>query len=169
MAMKLPVVASALMIKRSSKRYLMNCILMNLRQSGNLVFFSMLSLLVPRLMGVCIWSPRLDAVGNSVRGVEMANRLTQIYRLHLYDGVAARSERIDLRTLQIDQSQSVGRLGAGFSRPVTSCRNDHADAKSDVSASSAPSGVEAHTSIVPRSADGRHRNVGTSEKTIGRF
>ncbi len=55
-------------------------------------------LVVPRLMGVCIWSPRLDAVGNSVRGVEMAKRLAQTYRLHLYDGVAARSARIDPRT-----------------------------------------------------------------------
>lgn len=50
-------------------------------------------LVVPRLMGVCIWSPRLDAIGNSVRGVEMADRMARTYRLHLYDGVSAKHER----------------------------------------------------------------------------
>jgi ankyrin repeat protein len=52
-------------------------------------------LVVPRLMGVCVWSPRLDAIGNSVRGVEMADRMANTFRLHLYDGVSAKHERID--------------------------------------------------------------------------
>ena len=52
-------------------------------------------LVVPRLMGVCVWSPRLDAIGNSVRGVEMADRMGKTFRLHLYDGVSAKHERID--------------------------------------------------------------------------
>ena len=54
-------------------------------------------LVVPGLMGICIWSPRLDRVGNSVRGVEVATRLTQTYRLHLYDSISAAGERIDPR------------------------------------------------------------------------
>jgi glutaminase len=54
-------------------------------------------LVVPGLMGVCIWSPRLDRVGNSVRGIEVAKRLTQTYRLHLYDSISAAAERIDPR------------------------------------------------------------------------
>ena len=52
-------------------------------------------LVVPRLMGVCVWSPRLDAIGNSARGVEMAERMAKTFRLHLYDGVSAVHERID--------------------------------------------------------------------------
>lgn len=56
-----------------------------------------LLLVVPGLMGICIWSPRLDRVGNSVRGVEVATRLTQTYRLHLYDSISAAGERIDPR------------------------------------------------------------------------
>jgi glutaminase len=55
-------------------------------------------LVVPRLMAICIWSPRLDAIGNSVRGVDLATRLAQTYRLHLYDGFSAQSKRIDPRT-----------------------------------------------------------------------
>ena len=54
-------------------------------------------LVIPGLMGICSWSPRLDQNGNSVRGVEMAKRLTDTYRLHLYDGVASLGERIDPR------------------------------------------------------------------------
>lgn len=52
-------------------------------------------LVIPRVMAVCVWSPRLDAIGNSVRGVEMAERMASKFRLHVYDGVAAGRERID--------------------------------------------------------------------------
>lgn len=54
-------------------------------------------LVVPNVMGICIWSPRLDEIGNSVRGVEMAKRLTQTYNLHLYDSISAAGDRIDPR------------------------------------------------------------------------
>lgn len=54
-------------------------------------------LVVPKLMGICIFSPRLDAQGNSARGVEVAKQLIQNCRLHLYDGVMTDSERIDPR------------------------------------------------------------------------
>ncbi len=54
-------------------------------------------LVVPNLMGICIWSPRLDEIGNSVRGVEMAARLTDTYSLHLYDSISSASDRIDPR------------------------------------------------------------------------
>ena len=36
-------------------------------------------LIVPRLMGICIFSPRLDKQGNSVRGIEMAKKITSKY------------------------------------------------------------------------------------------
>ena len=54
-------------------------------------------LVVPKLMGICIFSPRLDAQGNSVRGVEVARQLVQKCRLHLYDGVMTDRDRIDPR------------------------------------------------------------------------
>jgi len=52
---------------------------------------------VPSLMGVCIWSPRLDDIGNSVRGIEIATKLVERYTLHLYDRVSAVGDRIDPR------------------------------------------------------------------------
>jgi len=54
-------------------------------------------LVVPKLMGICIFSPRLDAQGNSARGVDMAKRLIEDFRLHAYDGVMTDAKRIDPR------------------------------------------------------------------------
>lgn len=89
-------------------------------------------LVVPRLMGICIWSPRLDAIGNSVRGVDMAKRLAQTYRLHVYDGVAERSDRIDPRTpaarLRVRQtSQALRAANIGDLRTLRHLYDDHAD------------------------------------------
>ena len=54
-------------------------------------------LVVPKLMGICIFSPRLDAQGNSARGVDFARKLIGEYRLHLYDDVMTGGKRIDPR------------------------------------------------------------------------
>ena len=48
-------------------------------------------------MGVCIWSPRLDAIGNSVRGVDMAARLVETYNLHIYDSISGAGDKINPR------------------------------------------------------------------------
>ena len=52
-------------------------------------------LIVPQLMGICIFSPRLDAQGNSVRGIEMSKRLTSKYLVHTFDGTMTDTDRID--------------------------------------------------------------------------
>ena len=54
-------------------------------------------LIVPKLMGICIFSPRLDSQGNSIRGVETAKKIIEKYRLHLYDDVMIDNQRIDPR------------------------------------------------------------------------
>jgi glutaminase len=86
-------------------------------------------LVVPRLMGVCVWSPRLDAIGNSVRGVEMAERIASTFRLHLYDGVSAGRERIDpgVRTAQTrarETSQALRAAGLGDLRTLQRLLDD---------------------------------------------
>jgi len=65
-------------------------------------------LAVPGLMGVCIWSPRLDHIGNSVRGVDIATQLTERYALHLYDGITNQGDRIDPR-IPVIQAETVRR------------------------------------------------------------
>lgn len=42
---------------------------------------------VPNLMGIAVWSPRLDECGNSVRGVEFLKRLIDRYCFHNYDSL----------------------------------------------------------------------------------
>lgn len=45
-----------------------------------------LFLVVPNKMGICIWSPKLDKMGNSVRGVEFCKRFIKKspYDLHIF-------------------------------------------------------------------------------------
>jgi glutaminase len=40
---------------------------------------------VPRQLGIAVYSPRLDARGNSVRGIEVCKALSERFGLHLFD------------------------------------------------------------------------------------
>lgn len=44
-----------------------------------------LMVVVPGICGIAVWSPRLDRYGNSVRGLELCNRLVKAFGLHSYD------------------------------------------------------------------------------------
>jgi glutaminase len=44
-------------------------------------------LVVPGLMGICVWSPRLDEHGNSVRGIEFCRKLVAEYNVHVFDSL----------------------------------------------------------------------------------
>ncbi|WP_163851838.1 glutaminase A [Pseudooceanicola aestuarii] len=39
---------------------------------------------LPGQLGICVYSPRLDSVGNSVRGVEVCKRMSRDFSLHAY-------------------------------------------------------------------------------------
>jgi glutaminase len=81
-----------------------------------------LMVVVPRVMGLCVWSPRIDRLGNSVRGVELCRRLVEVFDFHQFDDLAGLSnkrdptlDRISARARGIDESiwaASKGDIGA---------------------------------------------------------
>ena len=42
-------------------------------------------IVIPGLLGLCTWSPRLDKYGNSVRGIEFCKIINNYYNFHQYD------------------------------------------------------------------------------------
>jgi len=63
----------------------------------------MILLVVPNVMGMCLWSPPLERMGNSVRGVAFAEQLVREFNFHHYDNVKHTSARkIDPRVRNSD-------------------------------------------------------------------
>ncbi|MDQ7976906.1 glutaminase A [Paraburkholderia sp. SARCC-3016] len=51
---------------------------------------------IPKVLGLCVWSPPLDEHGNSVRGIEFCTLLTSKFSFHNFDIVSGASgEKID--------------------------------------------------------------------------
>ena len=40
-----------------------------------------------KVMGICIWSPRLDDRGNSHRGIQFFSKMTEKYSLSIFDQI----------------------------------------------------------------------------------
>jgi glutaminase len=51
-----------------------------------------LMIVIPQVAGIAVWSPRLDALGNSVRGIEFSRMLTEKYNFHVYDSLVSGDE-----------------------------------------------------------------------------
>ena len=65
-----------------------------------------LMLVIPNLMGISMWSPRLDEVGNSVRGVEFSERLVEHFSFHQYDSLTGHSTKVNPRRKEIEITAS---------------------------------------------------------------
>lgn len=52
-------------------------------------------LVVPGVCGIALWSPRLDRLGNPVRGVEFSKRLVDVFAFHTYANMVDDHRRID--------------------------------------------------------------------------
>jgi glutaminase len=63
-------------------------------------------LVVPGLMGICVWSPRLDELGNSVRGIEFARKLVAEYNVHAFDSLTTGRGRAGKRDPRRKKNQT---------------------------------------------------------------
>ena len=76
-----------------------------------------LMVIIPNVMGMAIYSPRLDHYGNSFRGVEFCKQLVEVFNFHNFDGITRFSHKIDpaRRDFEVELEKSI-LLGAAASR-----------------------------------------------------
>ena len=50
--------------------------------------------IIPNVMGIAVFSPKLDELGNSSKGIQFFKELTKIYPFHIYDNILGKQDNI---------------------------------------------------------------------------
>jgi glutaminase len=82
-------------------------------------------IVVPNVMGICTWSPRVDRQGNSVRGIAFCKKLVEVFNLHNYDNLTGLSEKRDPRRsrLSIETDRVIAMIWAASKGDLTAIQN----------------------------------------------
>jgi len=62
---------------------------------------------VPNVVGFAVWSPSLDVIGNSVRGVMFAEELVKVYNFHTFESVGSQTSEKKNPTVQNHEEKSL--------------------------------------------------------------
>lgn len=70
-----------------------------------------LMVIIPNVMGLCVWSPRLDRLGNTVRGIDFSKELVERFDFHLFDqlvpGLRAHGRKVKGKTNNEIENQAL--------------------------------------------------------------
>ena len=138
-----------------------------------------LMIVVPNVMGMCTWSPRLDRNGNSVRGTDFCDRLVATFNFHNYDNLTGVSVKRDPRISRIQAqagrvteliwAASKGDLGAIQREHIRGADLNCADydGRTPLHLAAAEGQLAVAEYLVKRAADARPVNVNPRDRWHG--